>query len=78
MRQHPRHRVVDGAAEAAALRRNVDEWDRPLVQAGVLIHDEILRWRVISENRHPLFGIMRFGWRVIFSEIRHPLLGIMR
>jgi hypothetical protein len=30
-----------------------------------------------AENRHPLFGIMRFGWSVIFSENRHPLFGIM-
>ena len=38
MRQHARDRVIDGAAEAAALRGDVDERDRPLVEAGVLIH----------------------------------------
>ncbi len=36
MRQDARDRVVDGAAEAAALRGDVDERDWPLVQAGVL------------------------------------------
>ena len=38
MRQHAGDRVVDGAAETAALRGDVDERDRPLVKAGVLIH----------------------------------------
>jgi hypothetical protein len=38
MRQHARDCVIDGAAETAALRGNVDERDRPLVQASVLIH----------------------------------------
>ena len=41
MRQHARHRIIDGAAEAAALRGNVDERDRPLVEAGMLIHGAI-------------------------------------
>ena len=60
MRQHARHRLVDGAAETAALRRDIDEWDRLVVNPGVLIHD----WNVISlsmtlsENRNPLFGVM--------------------
>ena len=38
MRQHARDRVVDGAAEAAALRGDIDERDRPLVETGVLIY----------------------------------------
>jgi hypothetical protein len=42
MRQHAGHGFVDGMAESAALRRNVDERDRPLVEAGVLIHAAIL------------------------------------
>ena len=60
MRQHPRHGVIDGAAEPAALGGDVDERDRPLVQASVLIHREVCCWRMtFSENRHPRFGIMR-------------------
>ena len=39
MRQHARDRVVDGAAEAAALGGDVDERDRLLFKASVLIHD---------------------------------------
>ena len=38
MREHAGDRVVDGAAEPAALRGDVDERDRPLVEAGMLIH----------------------------------------
>ena len=38
MREHAGNRIVDGAAEAAALRGDVDERDRPLVEAGVLVH----------------------------------------
>ena len=41
MRQHARNRVVDGAAEPAALRGDIDERDRPLVEAGMLIHDQV-------------------------------------
>ena len=37
MGQHARDRVIDGAAEVAALRGDIDERDRPLVEAGVLI-----------------------------------------
>ena len=33
---------------------------------------------IFSENRYPLFGIMRYCWRMIFSENRYPLFGIMR
>jgi len=35
---------------------------------------------IFSENRYPLFGIMRqlIWWRMIFSENRYPLFGIMR
>jgi hypothetical protein len=36
VRQHARDGVVDGAAEAAALRGDVDERNRPVVDAGVL------------------------------------------
>ena len=39
MRQDARHRVVDGAAEPAPLRRDVNERDRFFVNAGVLIYD---------------------------------------
>ena len=39
--KYARDCVVDGAAEPAALRGNVDERDRPLVHTGVLIHDAI-------------------------------------
>ena len=42
MREHARNRLVDGAAEAAALGGDIDERDRSLVQAGVLIHEDIL------------------------------------
>ncbi len=38
VRQYVRDRIVDGAAEAAALRRHVDERNRPLVKARVLVH----------------------------------------
>ncbi len=41
MRQHPRDRFVDRAAEPAALGGHIDKRDRPLVQAGMLIHEEI-------------------------------------
>ena len=41
MRQNARDRVVDRAAKPAALRGHVDEGDRPLVQAGMLIYEEI-------------------------------------
>jgi hypothetical protein len=41
MRQDARDCVIDGAAEPATLRGNVDERDRPLVHTGVLIHDAI-------------------------------------
>jgi hypothetical protein len=39
MRQNARHRVIDRAAETAALRRDVDERNRLLLNARVLIHD---------------------------------------
>jgi hypothetical protein len=42
MHEHPGNRVVDGAAEAAALGGDVDERDRPLFKTSVLIHDTIL------------------------------------
>jgi hypothetical protein len=42
MCQHSGHCFIDGTAEAAALRGNIDERDRPLVKAGVLIHATIL------------------------------------
>src|SRR6202035_5439488 len=38
MGEHPRNRVINGAPEAAALCRDVDEWDRRLVESRVLIH----------------------------------------
>jgi hypothetical protein len=41
MRQNARDRIVDGAAEAAALRGDVDKWDRPLIEAGMLIHRQV-------------------------------------
>ena len=41
MCQHPGNRIVDGAAEPAALRGDVNERDRPLVEAGMLIHENI-------------------------------------
>ena len=41
MRQHASDRIVDGAAKTPALRRNVDERDRPLVEAGMLIHVKV-------------------------------------
>ena len=40
MRKHPGNRIVDRAAEPAALRGNVDERDRPLVEAGMLVHEK--------------------------------------
>src|SRR5271169_1232675 len=39
MRQHARHRVVDRAAETAALCRDIDERNRPVIKASMLIHD---------------------------------------
>jgi hypothetical protein len=38
MPQHARHGVVDGAAKTAALRGDINEGDRPLFDACVLIH----------------------------------------
>ncbi len=38
MAEHARDRVVDRAPEAAALRRDVDERDRRVIEAGVLVH----------------------------------------
>src|SRR5262249_54120198 len=37
MPEHARDRVVDPAAQPAALRRDIDEWERR-VETGVLIH----------------------------------------
>ena len=48
LREHARDRVVNGAAEPAALRADIDERYRPLVQAGMLIHGAIFSLRVIS------------------------------
>jgi hypothetical protein len=64
MRQYARDGILDSAAEPAALRGNIDERDRPFVDSGELIHGAIFTrifgWRMIlSENRYPLFGIMR-------------------
>ena len=41
VREYARDRIIDGAAEAAALRGDIDERDRPLVEAGMLIHHKI-------------------------------------
>jgi hypothetical protein len=52
MRQHARHRVIDGAAETTALGRHVDEGDRRLiVHASVLIHDRLIAFVSIPEKR---------------------------
>ena len=40
MLKYPGNCVVDGAAEPAALRGNINERDRPLVEAGMLIHEK--------------------------------------
>ena len=39
MRQNTRHRVIDRAAKPAALGRDIDERDRLLFHADMLIHD---------------------------------------
>ena len=39
MRQHAGHRVIDRTAKTAALGRDIDERDRLLFDARVLIHD---------------------------------------
>ena len=39
--KYARHGIVDGAAEAPALRGNIDERDRPFVDTGELIHGAI-------------------------------------
>jgi hypothetical protein len=39
MREHAVHRVVDGAAETAALRRDIDEGDGSFFHANMLVHD---------------------------------------
>ena len=76
MGQYPRDGVIDGAAEPAALRSNIDERDRPLVQTGVLIHGEILG-EILGEvlgkvlGKIPdetLCGILLFCLRMILSE----------
>jgi len=38
MRQHARDRIVDSAAETAALRCHIDERNRPFFNSRVLIH----------------------------------------
>jgi hypothetical protein len=38
MRQHARHRIVNGTAKSAALRGDVNERNRPLFDPRVLIH----------------------------------------
>ena len=42
MRQHARYRVIDRAAETAALRRDVDERNRPFFKASMLVHDGLI------------------------------------
>ena len=80
MGQYARDGVIDGAAEPAALRSNIDERDRPLVQTGVLIHGEILGeilgevlGKILGEvlGKIPgetLCGILFFCLRMILSE----------
>ena len=49
MRKHTGNCIVDGAAEPAALRGNVDERDRPLVEAGMLVHEKSWLDRATTE-----------------------------
>jgi hypothetical protein len=68
MGQYARDGVIDGVAEPAALRSNIDERDRPLVQTGVLIHGEVLGKVLGKIPDETLCGILLFCLRMILSE----------